>query len=273
MENRPYNSSQQVYDVYKEEQKRKKNRIVRQRMIIYGSIGIVLLLIVVYVASPISRIRTILIKGNHRLTNQEVLTSGKVKVDDLLLFTFVKSIEKNLENNPFVLEAKVKKTFNQGIEITIIEKRIFTYRLDTEPTIYFFDGSQLELTEKELSYLVSVPYLNGFHDAELLDKVRLAFLDVDENIFHMISEIHEYAASYDAHLLRIVMQDGNQIFTSIISLKSINYYLEILNNLNVANSCIFIDELSGSAFSTVCPEDNVILDENIDGNIDEPSDE
>ena len=267
MENRPYNSSQQVYDVYKEEQKKKKNRIVQRRVVIYGSIVTVLLLIVVYIASPISRVKTILIKGNRMLSNQEVLVYGNIKVNDLLIFVFTRSIEKNLEKNPFILEANVQKTFDRGIEITIVEKKIFTYRLDGEPMIYFFDGSQWELTEKELSYLTAVPYLNGFHDADLLEKVRVAFLDVDENIFRMISEIHEYATSYDAHMLRIVMQDGNQIFTSLLSLKSINYYLEILNNLKVENSCIFIDELSGSAFSMVCPEEKSIVEEVVDEDI------
>ena len=253
MEKKSFSSHQEMYNDYKKDEKTKKNRKIRKNVVFYGGISIILFILLLYFISPISHIGTIFIRGNQILTKQEILEIGNLKQNDFLIFVLTGNIENNLEKNPFILEATVKKVSNRGIEIDIVENRIFAYQFGEYPKIFFFDGKEMDLTEKQLHLLMTVPYINGFLEKEFRENMRIAFLEVDENIFRLISEIHEYSTSYDAHMIRLVMQDGNQIFTSLLSLKSLNYYLEILNNLKVSNSCIYIDELSGSAYSMVCP--------------------
>jgi len=258
MEKKKSSSYYRVYQEYRNKIKSNKNKALRRKLFVFGTIGILLFVVFLYFISPISRLKTISVKGNELFSNQKVLEIGRIQYNDFYLFVFPAGVEKNLENNPFIESAIVNKTGNGSLEIVISEKRIFAYQFGEDSKIYFFNGSEATLSEAELSYLMNVPYLNGFLELEVRNRVRLAFFDVEESVFRMISEIHEYSTSYDEHMLRIVMQDGNQVFTSLLSLKSLNYYLEILNHLKVANSCIYIDEISGSAYSTVCPKEEDI---------------
>ena len=68
----------------------------------------------------------------------------------------------------------------------------------------------------------------------------------------MISEIVPYATSYDEHMVKIIMSDGNTIFTSYESIPLLNSYLDTLMELKKDKACLWPDINTGSIQSLDC---------------------
>jgi hypothetical protein len=67
-----------------------------------------------------------------------------------------------------------------------------------------------------------------------------------------VSEIHLAPTAYDENYVKVIMQDGNKIFTSLKTLSLIEAYPSIVNELKAANACIFFDEMTRTAYSQPC---------------------
>jgi hypothetical protein len=53
-------------------------------------------------------------------------------------------------------------------------------------------------------------------------------------------------------LIRLIMSDGNQIFTDFAALDLINEYKLIVNQINPANKCIYFDAMHRAYSSRPC---------------------
>lgn len=242
----------------KELQKRKKQRKRRKVITIVSVIFVIVAVIGVYLISDISKVKTVVVSGNVNLSKNTVLETTKVNESDLFLFVISEIVESDLEKNPFIKKATVTKSLDRVVYIEIEEELVLGYRYSSDGAkLIFFDGTSIPLEDKYLFVLPNIPYISGFEGTELEGRLIKGFSSLDIEIFSLIAEIQQYQVSYDDKLVRIRMQDGNQVFTSLNSIDSLNYYYEILRSLKVTNSCIYIDEISGSAYSQVCPEEDL----------------
>ena len=55
-------------------------------------------------------------------------------------------------------------------------------------------------------------------------------------------------------MICLLMQDGNRFFSSYYSMDVLNSYNSIVSNLNQSDACIFVDEMSKSAYTQPCPQ-------------------
>ena len=84
----------------------------------------------------------------------------------------------------------------------------------------------------------------------LLYKENLKNVD-SENIW-MISEIVHYKTSYDKNMLKLYMQDGHIVLTTMKGLSMLDNYLEMLKALNTTHKCITFVEETNSSYSEKC---------------------
>jgi cell division protein FtsQ len=105
-----------------------------------------------------------------------------------------------------------------------------------------------------LDWIATHAIISGFDEEDLLNKLVSSFADVDDSIMIFISEIHQTSVSYDRALIRLVMSDGNQIFTEFAALDLINEYKLIVNQISPANKCIYFDALHRAYSSRPCED-------------------
>lgn len=227
--------------------KRIKNIIV-PLVIIFG-------IIFVYINSSIAKVNIINVAGTNYLDKSDIIKLSQLKSSDFLLLTWPKAVEVRLLKGNLIESAKVSLNFSKGqVNIVIIEKELFGYRYDLdEPEIILANQEVLALDESNLKLLPYLIYISGFNDDSLLKRLLIGFNEVDSGVKAHISEIFQYHVSYDDSLIRIVLKDGNQVFTSFQTIDILNYYFEIVSNLKISNACIFIDELSKQPYTSVCP--------------------
>lgn len=124
-----------------ENAKKKREKEKRKRKIL----SIVLLLafliaaVIIFLNTPLFRIKTIEIWGNENVLYQSIITSSKMEVGDNIFKHGEKRIEKQIEKLPYVSKADVKKEYPSKLIITITE----------EKEKYYFDfGTELISADK-----------------------------------------------------------------------------------------------------------------------------
>ncbi len=92
--------------------------------------------------------------------------------------------------------------------------------------------------------IANYPVIDGFSKKERQNLAK-AFSykgsEVTQEIIAMIAEISPHKESYDDHMVKFVMQDGNKIYSSYESVQLLNAYKKTLKNLKKDHVCFVMD--------------------------------
>jgi cell division protein FtsQ len=203
--------------------------------------------------SDLFRIKSVSVIGNDHVSDQEVIELSEIRVGERIWLTSKNGVRKKISASPWVADVRVIKNQNI-ITIEITEHRILGYKVNDKISLLLQSGSLIALKESQLDWIATHAIISGFDEEDLLNKLVSSFADVDDSIMIFISEIHQTSVSYDRALIRLVMSDGNQIFTDFAALDLINEYKLIVNQISPANKCIYFDALHRAYSSRPCED-------------------
>jgi len=229
----------------------REKRYIRRRAVFIAAV----LLIVLYIVLPVSRVGYIQLKGEKHLDKDYILNLSGVSTKSIYYLTFPSAVEKKIKADPMIEDASVKRTSAGGISISVTEKKAVGYIYDDDASkgqVLFTDGTKADLKSEYLNIIAEIPYISGF-DADQLKQLAKAMKGVKEEVISEISEIDRYAMSYDADSVRIHMRNGGYYISSMDAVDKINYYNEIYVRMNDQSYCIFGSSSADAAYSSVCP--------------------
>ncbi|MEG1475591.1 MAG: FtsQ-type POTRA domain-containing protein [Longicatena sp.] len=237
-------------------QNKKKNRKKKRRKRRACILGVVIILGIFYFSSDLSKVKSLEVKGNTFYTKDEVLKKANLSYNTRYIVMPKFYIKWELEKDSLIKNATVSKKINGSISITIEEKPIVGYLIENNVNYALInDGTKIEIKSEYLNTIVNFPLIDGFSNAELKN-LCAGFAEkenqVKPEIIHMMSEMMPYETSYDKHMVKIIMQDGNTMFSSYESLPLLNNYLETLKSLNKDHACLWADAMTGSIQSLDC---------------------
>ena len=162
----------------------------------------------------------------------------------------------NLEKNDVIDSVEVEKTLNGAILVNVKEKTILGYILDESgnPFVVIVDDpiEKIPVADAQKDALSHFPYLNGFDD-ENLQKLANAFnqnkREVGPAIISMISEMAPYSRSYDEHMVKLVMQDGNIAYSAYDGIPLLNDYKKLLLTMSKSHICLELDDTNATITS------------------------
>ncbi|MPN48966.1 Cell division protein DivIB [bioreactor metagenome] len=169
------------------------------------------------------------------------------------MLTFNSVLEHRIAENPLIQSVTVTKQSGRNVLIRIQEKRIIGYTYLDQAYLVLADNTLVELAADKQAVIAELPLLVDFDNSEIAAGIGSALDKLSLEVLRNISEIHRYSTSYDENMLKIVMIDGNLIYTSLNAIDTVNNYFSILEVLKVSNSCIFIEDSSKTAYSSSCP--------------------
>lgn len=239
------NESETVKKVQRElklrKQRQKRKRIKKISFRILAIVGVVLFTYGIYRfdQSEYSRYSHFHVRGQKYLSEKEILNNAKLKKNDRIYFHFPKRMQANIEKNEFVKKAEVKlKPFSQTAFINVEEKQALAY---DDETIYFEQGLTRKIP-KDRSILDTLPYLNNMDDKEVVKNLLTQLPKVTDASLLAISEIEHIPDDFDDMFLKLTMNDGYYVFTSIKTLPLLNNYATIISGVDSKNRCIHILE-------------------------------
>lgn len=222
---------------------KKKKKINKKRKLnkkrVFGFL-IIFLLVILFVCKIFNtNITNIYIKGNRFLTDQEIIDISGLKNYPNSIKNMSYSIKNRLEDNKYILSAKVKKRgFINKVYIEVEENYpLFYYQTESKTVLY--DGNKVDDTFTSINVINQIP--NTIYD-EFLSKMR----NVDINILERMSEIEYKPNDVDSERFFILMNDGNYVYITLNKFLNINKYLDMVKSFNNKKGILYLD--SGEYF-------------------------
>ena len=223
-----------------------KKVIKKKKIRIIPLIILLLIVVTLFAVSDIylnTKIKNITIKGTSYLKDDYLLSLAEV-IDYPGFFKKTSfGIKKKLESSPYVKKAIVRKKFYHVLDIKIEEKRPLFFD-DLNKQIVFDDESK---TKEDNLYEFRIPrLLNSISSKKKLKKFINRMNRLDDDILGKISEIEYVPNDYDKDRFLLSMDDGNSVYLTLTKFEMINYYDDVLTQLEGKKGILYLD--SGNHF-------------------------
>ena len=122
------------------------------------------------------------------------------------------------------------------------------------------DNESIELEEDQLSLIIHFPLLNGFSQKqrELLAKQYKKYeKELNRTVIEKIAEMVPYETSFDKNMIKMTMQDGNTVYTSMDSFVMMSKYQAMLTQLKRQSVCLLLDSANSAIEKVNCEDVDV----------------
>ncbi len=195
---------------------------------------IVLLLYILFT----SKIKNIVITGNKNLSDDEILELADLKDYPSFFFTFDEEIKYNLKKNKLIKSVKIKRSIFNKIKIEIKEYNIV---LKYNNRYYLENGNDYDLSSD-----LRVPTLINEVPEKKFKDLCNNLSSVKSDILGNISELEYDPNTYDDGRFLLYMNDGNSVYLTLTKFEKINYYDDVLMQLEGKKGFLYLD--SGNHF-------------------------
>lgn len=190
-------------------------------------------------------VRALSCEGNYYYSKSQIYALADVSESGLIGLSSPSAIATRLEENPLIRSADVTKNGND-IRIAIEEEMIVGYTQDGDQVTLITDQNEKIPVNSDALYktLVHYPLLSSLSDEtieSLCEQVRKYPKQLTRQVFDRIAEIQPWAETYDKNMLKLVLKDGNTVFTSLPSLFMMTTYNQVLEHLQGEQVCLILD--------------------------------
>jgi cell division septal protein FtsQ len=222
------------------EKKMKKVRKIKVIPLII-TISTIIVIFGVYYLLSLFPITNIYVKGNEYLDDWNIIKEAGISNYPSYINTSTNKIKKKLNKNPYIKKVKVTKKFFGTIVIKVEEKNALFRKLDDNKLV-FEDGNEIDDNNDNIEVPILLNYVPDTKYKTFIEKMNL----VDKSIKLNISEIRYYPNTQDEDRFLLHMNDGNYVYLTLTKFKQINYYEEVLDQLDGKKGILYLD--SGNHF-------------------------
>lgn len=243
-------------------QDKKKKRKVRWRRVKNIVIIAVLVIGTIYFASDYSKVKSLSVSGNTYYTDKDILNMADLSYETRYVIMPGFMIQWNLGKYDLIDSVDVIKNLQGAIQLEVHEKKILGSVKDKDGKTYVIvcgkekqPFEKYEVDDAHMSSLVHYPVLGNFDDEnmqKLVDAFTINKREVNADLIAMISEIQPYSRSYDKHMVKLIMQDGNTLFSAYDGIPLLNDYKQVLRSSSKSHVCLELDETNASIYESAC---------------------
>lgn len=191
------------------------------------------ILIVVYFISPLSKVRTISVNGSENVTDQQVIDSSQLS-SGLPLWTTLWDNEKTEEavlTIPQIKSADLKRQGWNNLVVTVEEYKIIAYSHIKDDYFPILENGKIVNESKKVS-MGNNPIFKDFSQGKALDILIEQYELLNTSVQNGISEIEHTPTDTDEYLIKVYMNDGNQVVATLPSFaEKMNYYPDMVQKV------------------------------------------
>lgn len=188
-------------------------------------------------------IKNIIVKGNSYLNDDYVIKLANIYDYPSFLKTTSYNIKKELIKSPFIENVKIEKKFYNIIVISIKEnKPLFTNSVNNSVVFY----NKKEIKNDDVNVNFRIPRLINYVPDNKYNRFIKGMKNINEDVLGKISDIEYQPNEYDKDRFLLYMDDGNMVYITLTKFKSINYYNDVLSQLENRKGILYLD--SGNHF-------------------------
>ncbi len=227
------NTAQTIPSYKRRNDKHRTNKKLLNRLFLF----FILIAIIAYLKSPISKVTEIEITGENLLLTKDIYDKANIQQNMQYFFIKTSTLEEKLLELREVNKVKVSKEFPGKLKIEITEfKPIAVLLLKSENIVPLLENGFL--LENNSQYF-NLPLITKWQDEELLPILAEQLKGIEPDVFEQISEIQQNPQASNQHRVLIFTKEGYKIHTSLDYLsKKLNLYPTIIDNLSEKESNI-----------------------------------
>ena len=183
-------------------------------------------------------IKNLIVKNTVYLNDDYFLELAGVKDYPSFWLLSTNEIEKKLETSPYILEADVERNFFHVLVISVTENKPLFIN-NTNHTVVFADKEEVKIDE-EID-LFRVPRLINYVPDNKYKTFVKGMANIKKDILGKISDIEYQPNDYDKDRFLLYMDDGNMVYLTLTKFDMINYYNDVLSQLENKKGILYLD--------------------------------
>ncbi|RYL92875.1 FtsQ-type POTRA domain-containing protein [Sporolactobacillus sp. Y61] len=209
----------------KKERKQRANR----RFAFYAIVFFILILIIVYFQSPLSKVRQITVEGARITSTDQIVKASGITKNTHIWDIRSNAVEKKIKSLSTVKSATVDSAFPNRVKIHVVEFTRSAYLSKGENFYPILQNGTIMGKMPQNNLPVDAPVLMGFKSQQEIRAVTQGLSALPEEIIRSISDIHYINQQPgDEDNLILYINNGNRIVASTATFaKNIRMYPEI----------------------------------------------
>lgn len=213
--------------------KKRKLRVFRFLLLILILIGL-FFGVYFYLHLPIYNV---LIKNTEYVNDDYILEIAGIKNYPSYWLTRSKKIEEKLLKSPYIESVNVKRKFFNTFVININENRPLFYN-QTDNSVVFENKVSLKVTN---TMNFRIPRLLNYVPDNKYNSFIKGMGNIKEDTLGKISDIEYQPNDYDKERFLLYMDDGNMVYLTLTKFEMINYYNDVLSQLEDRKGILYLD--------------------------------
>ena len=214
--------------------KKRKLRVFRLLLVLFVLAGL-FFVVRFYVRLPIENI---IIKNTTYLNDYYILELAEIRDYPSFLLTSSRKIEGKLKESPYINKVDVKKSFFNVVTIEVDENRALFYD-NTDKKIIFDNNEAVEVNEITENFRIP-RLLNYVPDSKYKSFIK-GMKNIKIDTLGKISDIEYKPNDFDKDRFLLYMDDGNMVYLTLTKFKMINYYNDVLTQLEDKKGILYLD--------------------------------
>lgn len=215
--------------------KNQRNKVLYRRLALIITILGIPLIFLIYYVSPYSKLQAITVSGNENVATQTIIKDTKLTMGTNVWTQYWHKADyiNNLkEDHPRIESAQISfKTLNtfalkvkEYKEIALVAKNGQYYPVMENGIV---------LSEEVANPTKNLPILDGFTNSEKIKSLTKEYNKLSAELQKAISEIKYTPSDTNKNLLRLNMNDGNQVIVNIQNLATqMKYYAQVAKDMD-----------------------------------------
>lgn len=189
-----------------------------------------------------TKVKNIIITGNDIISDEEIINRAGLTNYPSFYKTSIRIMEDKIEENPLVKSVDIKRDFYHIFNIELEEYEILYKREDNGK--YVLESKEEITLENNIPYMI--PRLINEIPNDKINSFIKYYKRIDRNIREKISEIKYDPNEFDKDRFLLYMDDGNSVYLTITKFERLNYYNDVLPQLDGRKGFLYLD--SGNHF-------------------------
>ena len=183
-------------------------------------------------------IQNLIVEGTSYLKDDYILNLAGVRDYPSFYLISTRGIEDKLEESPYIQKAEVKREFFHVLVLDIKESKPLFIN-NTNKTVVFSNKEEVPVSE-EID-LFRIPRLINYVPDNKYRSFIKGMADIKTDILGKISDIEYQPNDYDKDRFLLYMDDGNMVYLTLTKFDMINYYNDVLSQLENRKGILFLD--------------------------------
>lgn len=190
-----------------------------------------------------AKIKNIIISNADYLKDDYIIDMAGIRDYPSFYLTNSLKMKKNLLKSPYIREVKIKREFYHILEIDVTVNRPLFINKDSGMVVF---EDKRTVLETEANTVFRVPRLINYVPDDKYDTFVEKMAKVDKGTLGKISDIEYVPNDYDKDRFLLYMDDGNMVYLTLTKFKQIEYYNDVLEQLEGRKGILYLD--SGNHF-------------------------